>query len=148
VSAGTVSVRSTTPEGNTDQSRYELVLLNDMYTAMEFVIGVLEEVLPVTHGEATNMLSTHSGGRAYCGIYSGAEAQELANRIMERCRQHQYPLRCVLPPAPRRPRELTRSVARAACALMPRDLLPSWFRLNAVGNHEAIGERQRMNGRP
>jgi ATP-dependent Clp protease adapter protein ClpS len=83
----------------TGEGRYQVVLRNDLYTPMWFVVRVLEEVFPVTReGAIAIMLSTHEHGTGLCGTWSQIEAQSLAERVVERAREFQYPLRCVTVP--------------------------------------------------
>jgi ATP-dependent Clp protease ATP-binding subunit ClpA len=82
------------------EGRCQVVLVNDLYTPMWFVVRVLEEVFPVTREGAINiMLSTHEHGTGLCGTWSWIEAQGLAERVMERAREFQHPLRCVTVPS-------------------------------------------------
>ena len=129
---GAISVPVAEPENEANGPTYEVVLLNDEYTAMEFVVSVLQEVFCFTRENAIAfMLSVHKGGTGSCGAYDSAEAQNLARRVMELAREHQHPLRCVLRPAARRPHGLTRLVARAVTVLVPRNFLPNWFERKA-----------------
>jgi ATP-dependent Clp protease adapter protein ClpS len=81
------------------EGRYQVVLLNDLYTPMWFVVRLLEEVFPITTEGAINiMLSTHERGVGFCGSWSRTEAQRLAERMMERAREFQHPLRCITVP--------------------------------------------------
>jgi ATP-dependent Clp protease adapter protein ClpS len=83
----------------TGEGLYQVVLLNDLYTPMWFVVRVLEEVFPVTReGAITIMLSTHEHGTGLCGTWSRIEAQSMAERVMERAREFQHPLCCVTAP--------------------------------------------------
>jgi ATP-dependent Clp protease adapter protein ClpS len=83
----------------TGEERYQVVLLNDLYTPMSFVVRVLEEVFPITReGAIAIMLSTHEHGTGFCGTWSRIEARSLAERVMERARVFQHPLRCVSVP--------------------------------------------------
>jgi ATP-dependent Clp protease adapter protein ClpS len=83
----------------TGEGRYQVVLLNDLYTPMWFVVRVLEEIFLVTRdGAIAIMLSTHEHGTGLCGTWNRIEAQSLAERVMERAREFQHPLRCVTVP--------------------------------------------------
>jgi ATP-dependent Clp protease adapter protein ClpS len=113
-------------KSTTNGPTYKVVLLNDDYTTMEFVVWVLREVFRLTHEDAINiMLSVDKNGTGSCGLYSRKQAQDLAARVMELAREHQHPLRCVLRPAVQRPHGVTRLVARAVTAL------PNWFERTA-----------------
>ena len=97
-SAATAAGRA---QRETGEGRSQVVLLNDLYTPMGFVVRVLEEVFPVTReGAIAIMLSTHEHGTGFCGTWSRIEAQSLAERVMERAREFQHPLRCVTAPRP------------------------------------------------
>jgi ATP-dependent Clp protease adapter protein ClpS len=113
--------------GKTSGPTYEVVLLNDEYTTMAFVVCVLQEVFHVTCDEATRiMLSADKNGAGSCGYYSRTEAKDLARRVMERAREAQHPLRCAVRfAAP--PHDLVRIAARVAIMAVPRDYLPKWF---------------------
>jgi ATP-dependent Clp protease adapter protein ClpS len=128
----TISESDTKLESKTNGSTYEIVLLNDEYTPMEFVVWVLQEVFRVTHQDAIDiMLSVDKSGTGSCGLYSCVEAQDLARRVMQLAREREHPLRCVLRPAAQHPHGLTRLIARAVIALVPRDFLPNWFERTA-----------------
>jgi len=106
VASRSAAAKSTTVAGvisraqrGTGEGRYQVVLLNDLYTPMWFVVRVLEEVFPVTReGAVTIMLSTHEHGTGLCGAWGQIEAQRLADRVMERAREFQHPLLCVTVP--------------------------------------------------
>jgi ATP-dependent Clp protease adapter protein ClpS len=90
---------STRPDDDAQESRWQVVLLNDIYTPMELVIYLLTEVFSITTDDATNiMLSTHRDGAGLCGTWSRTEARSLADRLMTRAREFQHPLRCVTVP--------------------------------------------------
>jgi len=129
---GAISEAGAESENKADEPTYEVVLLNDEYTPMEFVVWVLQDVFCVTHENAVDMmLSVHKSGTRSCGLYGRVEAQKLARRVIELARERQHPLCCVLRPAVRRPYGLTRLVARAVTVLVPRDFLPDWFERKA-----------------
>jgi ATP-dependent Clp protease adaptor protein ClpS len=76
---------------------YRVVMLNDDYTPMEFVIHVLERFFDKNSQEATKiMLHVHSRGVGVCGVYTYEVAETKVNQTMELARQHQHPLQCTL----------------------------------------------------
>jgi ATP-dependent Clp protease adapter protein ClpS len=84
-----------------DSARLEVVLLNDEYTPMEFVVWILEEIFQANREDATRiMLSTHSDGLGSCGVFGKADAAALTEQVENLARAHQHPLRCVMRPAP------------------------------------------------
>jgi ATP-dependent Clp protease adapter protein ClpS len=125
VESGGISLADAEPKTNGPD--YEVVLLNDEYTTMAFVVCVLQEVFRVTHDEAMRiMFSVDKNGTGSCGYYSRAEAQNLAARVVDLARQGQHPLRCIVRPD-ERPHGVVRIVARAVIMVVPRNYLPSWF---------------------
>src|SRR5262249_56195667 len=85
--------------GSADSSRRELMLLNDDYTPMEFVVQVLKEVLGRTDEDAVKiMLDTHRQGAGCCGVYDRAQAEDLAALVIKYPRTHGHPLWCVAKP--------------------------------------------------
>ena len=78
-------------------SMYKVLMLNDDYTPMEFVIHVLERFFGKTHEEATDiMLSVHQTGVGVCGVYTYEVAEMKVTRVMDLARQNQHPLQCTL----------------------------------------------------
>lgn len=76
---------------------YAVVLLNDDYTPMEFVISVLERFFNKDHASATDlMLKVHNEGRALCGIYPYEIAETKVTLVTEYAQQNGHPLQCVL----------------------------------------------------
>lgn len=76
---------------------YRVVLLNDDYTLMNFVIMVLQKFFSKTLEEATAiMLEVHHKGRGVCGVYSHEIAETKARQVMECAMEQKYPLRCVV----------------------------------------------------
>jgi len=125
--SGSMSEASAQPEGKPDGPAYEVVLLNDEYTTMAFVVWVLQEVFQVTYDEAMRiMLLVDKKGSGSCGYYSRMEAEDLARQVMDRAREAQHPLRCVVSPASRS-HDLARTVARGVIMMVPRRYLPNWF---------------------
>ena len=74
---------------------YAVVLINDDYTPMEFVIYVLQTIFKKDYEEAKNiMLSVHNSGKGICGIYPLDIAESKANQVVEYARINQHPLEC------------------------------------------------------
>ncbi len=79
--------------------RYKVILLNDDYTTMEFVVFVLQTVFHKTEQEATTlMLDIHNSNRGICGVYSKEIAEMKVVTVMELARKHEYPLQCIMEP--------------------------------------------------
>ncbi len=80
-------------------SMYKVVMLNDDYTPMEFVVDVLETFFGMNREKATQvMLTVHTEGKAVCGIYSRDVAETKAAQVMNCAREHQHPLMCEIEP--------------------------------------------------
>lgn len=78
-------------------SLYRVLLLNDDYTPMEFVVVVLERFFQKGRDEATHiMLHVHQHGVGECGIYTYEVAETKVSQVMDFARQHQHPLQCVM----------------------------------------------------
>ena len=78
-------------------SLYRVMLLNDDYTPMEFVVVVLERFFQKGRDEATHiMLHVHQHGVGECGIYTYEVAETKVTQVMDFARQHQHPLQCVM----------------------------------------------------
>ena len=76
---------------------YKVVLLNDDYTPMEFVVRVLEEFFGMDREQATQiMLHVHIRGRGVCGVYTHDIAETKVAQVTEFSRRHQHPLLCTL----------------------------------------------------
>ncbi len=74
---------------------YKVVLLNDDYTPMEFVVHVLEYFFRMTREQATQvMLHVHTRGKGVCGVYSVDVAETKVNQVNQYAREHQHPLLC------------------------------------------------------
>ncbi|MEO6699677.1 MAG: ATP-dependent Clp protease adapter ClpS [Paraperlucidibaca sp.] len=81
--------------------RYQVVLVNDDYTPMEFVIEVLELFFGLTGEHATRlMLQVHHLGKAGIGSYSRDVAETKAAMVVDYARQHEHPLLCLVEPMP------------------------------------------------
>ena len=76
---------------------YRVLLLNDDYTPMEFVIVVLERFFQKSVEEATEiMLHVHVHGIGECGIYAFDVAETKVTQVLNFAKKHQHPLQCVL----------------------------------------------------
>lgn len=74
---------------------YKVVLLNDDYTPMEFVVDVLIQFFHMPAEKATQiMLKVHTEGKAVCGVYSRDVAETKAAQVNEHSREHGQPLLC------------------------------------------------------
>lgn len=78
-------------------SLYKVLMLNDDYTPMEFVVHVLQHFFRMDMEEATRvMLHVHQRGVGICGIFSYEVAETKVNQVMDFARQNQHPLQCTL----------------------------------------------------
>jgi ATP-dependent Clp protease adaptor protein ClpS len=76
---------------------YRVLLLNDDYTPMEFVVHVLERFFQKSREEATRvMLHVHHHGVGECGVYTYEVAETKVTQVMDFARKHQHPLQCVM----------------------------------------------------
>jgi ATP-dependent Clp protease adaptor protein ClpS len=78
-------------------SLYKVLLLNDDYTPMEFVVEVLRQFFNKTSEDAyTIMLHVHQRGIGVCGIYTFEVAETKVTQVMDFARKHGHPLQCTL----------------------------------------------------
>jgi len=78
-------------------SLYKVLMLNDDYTPMEFVVLVLQQVFRMTMEDATRvMLHVHQRGVGVCGVFSYEVAESKVMQVIDFARQHQHPLQCTL----------------------------------------------------
>jgi ATP-dependent Clp protease adaptor protein ClpS len=76
---------------------YQVVLLNDDFTPMEFVVEVLQKFFGMDRERATQvMLKVHREGRGVCGIYPHDVAATKVEQVSSFSREHQHPLQCVM----------------------------------------------------
>ena len=76
---------------------YRVLLLNDDYTPMEFVIHILERFFNKSTEHATEiMLLVHNNGVGECGIFTYEVAETKVTQVMDFARRHQHPLQCVM----------------------------------------------------
>jgi len=78
-------------------SMYKVLMLNDDYTPMEFVVHVLERFFNKQREDATRiMLHVHQNGVGECGIFTYEVAETKVTQVMDFARKHQHPLQCVM----------------------------------------------------
>jgi len=76
---------------------YRVILINDDYTPMEFVVGVLQSVFGMERTAATRvMLEVHTKGRGVCGIFSYEIAETKVAQVTTIAQQQQHPLLCTM----------------------------------------------------
>ena len=76
---------------------YKVLLLNDDYTPMEFVVLVLERFFGMNHAQAFDiMLTVHKKGLAVVGVFSHEVAETKVAQVMDSARQNQHPLQCTM----------------------------------------------------
>jgi ATP-dependent Clp protease adaptor protein ClpS len=76
---------------------YKVMLLNDDYTPMEFVVHILERFFGMTHAQAGEiMLTVHKKGLAVVGVFSHEIAETKVTQVMDFARRHQHPLQCTM----------------------------------------------------
>ena len=77
--------------------KYKVLLHNDDYTTMEFVVYILKKVFNKTSDEAHEvMLSVHSHGRGVCGVYTHEVAESKMNRVSLEAKENGHPLLCTI----------------------------------------------------
>ncbi|MFA5520150.1 MAG: ATP-dependent Clp protease adapter ClpS [Castellaniella sp.] len=80
---------------------YQVILLNDDYTPMEFVVMLLVRIFAKTPETAAGiMLKVHHEGRGVCGVYTRDIAATKVERVLQLAHAHQHPLQCVMEPMP------------------------------------------------
>lgn len=77
--------------------KYKVVLLNDDYTPMEFVVSILTSFFGMNQEQATKiMLTVHTKGKAICGEYDYEIAETKVEQVNNYSRKHQHPLLCTM----------------------------------------------------
>ncbi|GHU80499.1 ATP-dependent Clp protease adapter protein ClpS [Spirochaetia bacterium] len=80
-----------------EPEEFRVILLNDNYTTMDFVVEILMVIFHKPEGEATKiMLDVHRKGRGVVGLYPWDIAQTKADQVHTLARQEEFPLRCVV----------------------------------------------------
>lgn len=78
-------------------SMYKVLMLNDDYTPMEFVVHVLEAFFNKSREEATRiMLHVHQRGVGVCGVFTYEVAETKVTQVIDYARKHEHPLQCTL----------------------------------------------------
>ena len=78
-------------------SLYKVLLLNDDYTPMEFVVLILERFFQKSRDEATRvMLHVHQKGIGVCGVFTYEVAETKVTQVVDFARQNQHPLQCTM----------------------------------------------------
>ena len=96
VDGGTGVVTETKPKTK-KPSLYKVLLLNDDYTPMEFVVYILERFFNKGRDDATRiMLHVHQKGVGVCGVYTYEVAETKVAQVMDYARRHQHPLQCTM----------------------------------------------------
>lgn len=76
---------------------YKVLMLNDDYTPMEFVVHVLERFFSKNRDEATQiMMHVHRRGVGVCGVFTYEIAETKVTQVMDFARKHQHPLQCIM----------------------------------------------------
>ncbi|MBV1774224.1 ATP-dependent Clp protease adapter ClpS [Burkholderiaceae bacterium DAT-1] len=76
---------------------YKVMLLNDDYTPMDFVVIVLQQFFALDREHATRvMLQVHTEGKGVCGVFPKDIAATKVEQVTDFSRQHQHPLQCVM----------------------------------------------------
>jgi ATP-dependent Clp protease adaptor protein ClpS len=93
---GTAVITKTKPQTKRP-NLYRVLILNDDYTPMEFVVHVLERFFGKDNEAATRiMLHVHHHGLGECGVYTYEVAETKVTQVMDFARKHQHPLQCVM----------------------------------------------------
>lgn len=78
---------------------YQVILLNDDYTPMEFVVHVLQKIFGKSQEQAMQiMLTVHHEGKGICGVYPHDVAATRLHQVLQFARSRQHPLQCVMEP--------------------------------------------------
>jgi ATP-dependent Clp protease adaptor protein ClpS len=87
------------PQKTKPPQMYQVVVLNDDYTPMEFVVMVIQEFFNKDRETATQiMLKIHLDGKGVCGVFSKDVAATKVDQVTEAARKHGHPLQCVSEP--------------------------------------------------
>lgn len=94
---GDVGVVTKTKSKTAKPPMYKVMLLNDDYTPMEFVVHVLERYFSISNAQAYELMMTvHKKGLAVVGVFSHEVAETKVMQVMDCARQHEHPLQCTM----------------------------------------------------
>ena len=94
---GQIGIATKTRAKSKKPSQYKVLMLNDDYTPMEFVVMVLKRFFRMDLEQATRvMLHVHQRGVGVCGIFPYEVAETKVNQVMDFARENQHPLQCTL----------------------------------------------------
>ncbi len=94
---GQIGIATQTRTKSKKPSQYKVLMLNDDYTPMEFVVLVLKRFFRMDMEQATRvMLHVHQRGVGVCGIFPYEVAETKVNQVMDFARENQHPLQCTL----------------------------------------------------
>lgn len=80
-----------------EPKKYKVLLLNDNYSTMEFVVDILMQIFRKSQDEATQiMLSVHENGKGLCGVYSYEIAATKVEQVKRSARKAQFPLKAIM----------------------------------------------------
>jgi len=86
-----------TDQRTQEPTKYKVLLLNDDYTTMDFVVEILETIFHKSPAESFRiMMQVHTQGRGLCGVYTYEVAETKVDAVHELARQQGYPLRACL----------------------------------------------------
>ncbi len=92
-----VGVATKTRSQTAKPALYKVLMLNDDYTPMEFVVLTLQRFFKMTIEDATRvMLHVHQRGVGVCGIFTYEVAETKVNQVIDFAREHQHPLQCTM----------------------------------------------------
>ena len=95
--SGDTSILTATKPKTKRPPLYKVLLLNDDFTPMEFVVHVLERFFGLSHAQAFEiMLTVHKKGVAVVGVFSHEIAETKVAQVMDFSRRHQHPLQCTM----------------------------------------------------
>ncbi len=94
---GETSVITKTKPKTQRPPMYKVLLLNDDYTPMEFVVYILERFFNRSREQATRiMLHVHQKGVGLCGVYTYEVAETKVAQVLDLAKRHEHPLQCVM----------------------------------------------------
>ncbi len=96
-----VNTQTETATHSSEPPMYQVILLNDDFTPMDFVVRILVELFYLSTEQAQHvMLEVHMNGRGLCGIFTREIAETRVAQVNQVARQNEHPLLCVMEPAP------------------------------------------------